>query len=278
MTVHPAPHPGGRRPLRIVSLQPSISIVLDMLNCLDALVGCTRYCVEAVPALARLPVHVIHDSWSADTGEILRLQANLVLASVPYRMESLANILKAGITTVAFSPRTLDDIYADIMLLGSLVTRMEAAEQVVQQMQSELAAIRHKTTRIDQRPLVYCEEWGKPLIHSQHWVDELVEIAGGRSFGTPGATTDAETIRQADPDVMIFAWCGAGDRVPLEKLIAQRGWQDARAVRTRKVYCIRDEWLNTPAPSLVHGAWSIAAALYPDLFTERQIPRKLRAS
>ena len=40
-----------------------------------------------------------------------------------------------------------------------------------------------------ERPLVYCEEWGKPLILSQTWVAELVEAAGGRFFGQPGKHT-----------------------------------------------------------------------------------------
>jgi iron complex transport system substrate-binding protein len=83
-------------PLRIVSLQPSISIALDCLGKLGLLVGCTRYCLEALPHLSQRSVAVVHDSWSTTSEEITALRPDLVIASVPYRQESLAAILKAG--------------------------------------------------------------------------------------------------------------------------------------------------------------------------------------
>ncbi len=258
--------------LRIAALQPSISIVLDRLGALDALVACTRYCVEAVPSLAQRPITVVKDSWSSTTDEILAARPSLVLASVPYRMESLAALLKSGCPVVTLAPHTLADIYADIRLIGSIVHRVDAAESLVAEMQREIAATRSRVAD-GPRPVVYCEEWGKPLIHSQPWVAELIEAAGGQFLGDAAKQTTAEAIAAADPDVMIFAWCGAGDRVPLDRVVTRRGWQALRAVREGRVFCIPDEWLNTPAPTLLLGLRSIAAALHPSLFGLKDRPR-----
>ena len=30
------------------------------------------------------------------------------------------------------------------------------------------------------------------------------------------------------PEVVVAAWCGAGDRVPLQKIVRERGWQQMR--------------------------------------------------
>src|SRR5581483_8256726 len=98
------------------------------------------------------------------------------------------------------------------------------------------------------RPRVFCEEWGKPIIASQPWVAELVHAAGGDFVGAPGSRTSAEEITREDPDVVVAAWCGAGDRVPLEKIVRDRGWSGLRSVRNKRIYCIADELLNTPAP------------------------------
>ena len=95
---------------------------------------------------------------------------------------------------------------------------------------------------------------------------ELVEAAGGVFLGEPGTHTQAETIAAADPDIFLAAWCGAGDRVPLEKIVQQRGWEELRAVRSQRVYCIADDLLNTPAPNLVQGLQALAQAIHPDLF------------
>jgi iron complex transport system substrate-binding protein len=174
---------------------------------------------------------------------------------------------------VTLAPHALADIYADIRLIGSIVHRVEAAESLVAAMEQEIAATRARVADDRPRPVVYCEEWGKPLIHSQPWVAELIEAAGGQFLGDAAKQTTPEAIAAADPDVMIFAWCGAGDRVPLDRVVTQRGWQSLRAVRTGRVFCIADEWLNTPAPTLLLGLRAMDAALHPDSFDPKQKPR-----
>jgi len=133
-------------------------------------------------------------------------------------------------------------------------------------MQTEIEAVRAATSSAKSRPLVYCEEWGKPLILSQGWVAELVDAAGGRFFGEPGKHVTEEEVAVANPDVIIAAWCGAGNRVPLEKLAVRSGWGQTNAVRNGRVYCINDEFLNTPASTLVDGLKALAAAIWPKLF------------
>ncbi len=256
--------------MRIVSLQPSITIILDRLGCLDSpgtvqLIACTRYCLAAVPTLRDRQLVAVHDSWSTTADEILALRPDLVIASVPYRNESLAAILKAGCPVLALAPHSLADIAQDIRLIAAVAGASQRGEQLVAEMTDAVTQMRRDTAHLPDRPRVYCEEWGKPLIHSQLWVRELVEAAGGIFLGEPGAITTPEAVAQSDPDVILAAWCGAGDRVPLEKLAARPGWHRLRAVREGRLYCIPDELLNTPAPTLIEGLRAIASALHPDV-------------
>ena len=66
--------------LRVAALQPSVSLTLDHLGCLDSLVACTRYCLQAVPSLRERDLKVIADSWSSNTEEILSASPDLVIA------------------------------------------------------------------------------------------------------------------------------------------------------------------------------------------------------
>ncbi len=202
------------RSLRVAALQPSVSLTLDHLGCLDSLVACTRYCLQAVPSLRERDLKVIADSWSSNTEEILSASPDLVLASVPYRLESLAAILKCGVPVLTLAPHSLADVYQDIRLLGDILHAQDRAAAVVEEMMGVFAGTQDAVATAEKR-LVYCEEWGKPLIHSQTWVAELVSAAGGRFLGKPGSVTDAAAVAAQDPDVLVFAWCGAGDRVPL---------------------------------------------------------------
>jgi iron complex transport system substrate-binding protein len=254
--------------MRILSLQPNISLILKSLGRLDTLAGCTRYCLEAIPDLRTRGLPVIRDSWTSETGEIVALKPDLVIASVPYRQESLAAILKAGVPVLALAPHCLADIYADIRLIGSVVNERSRADEVGSKMQGAIAEVSRIASQSDRRPLVYCEEWGKPLIHSQLWVKELVEAAGGIFLGEAGKVTDVATIAAADPEVIALAWCGAGNRVPVERVIAMRDWHALRAVRSGRVACIPDELLNTPAPGLVEGLYALAKLIHPELFAD----------
>lgn len=262
--------------VRIASLQPSVALTLAALGRLDDLCACTRYCLEALPELRERELPMLPDSWSFGQApdqlraaqEALALAApELVIASVPYRMETVTALLRSGFPVLALAPKTLADVFADIRLVSSVVGAREAAELLIASAQARLQGVRTYTQTASARPAVYCEEWGKPLIRSQRWVAELIEAAHGRFVGTPGAHATPDEIAAADPDVLIFAWCGAGNRVPLRRVIAQRGWQQIRAVRERRVYCIPDQLLNTPAPVLLDGLGCLAAAIHPALYS-----------
>jgi iron complex transport system substrate-binding protein len=252
---------------RIVSLQPSVTVTLRELGKLDLLVACTKYCAEVCPEVTDKGVAIVADSWTAQAEQIRAARPDFVIASVPYQEKSLAEVLKAGVPFLALSPKKLSDIYADIQIIARVVAAEEDGIRVIRRMQEQIGAVREKTRALP-RPRVFCEEWGKPLIASQPWIAELVEAAGGEFLGVPGAQIDFATVARFDPEVLVAAWCGANDRVPLEKIIQSRRWQDMTAVRTGRVYCIRDEYLNTPAPTLVQGLHALAAAIHPELFAQ----------
>jgi iron complex transport system substrate-binding protein len=263
-------------PRRIACLQPSASVILAAIGAIDRIAACTRYCADVVPELANSSCAIMADSWTANASEISAVHPDLVIASVPYQEKSVIEILKSGTPFLGLAPKCLNDVYTDIALIAGVVDAFVRGEAVIADMQRHIAEIRTRTANSPQAR-VFCEEWGKPLIASQRWVAELVEAAGGTFLGTPGAQISAEEIQHLDPEVIIAAWCGAGDRVPLEKIIPQRGWQQTSAARNRRVFCIRDEFLNTPAPTLLHGLDALAYAIHPELFPYTEGIRQITA-
>jgi len=252
-------------PVRVVSLQPSATVILAEIGRLDSLVACTKYCADVCPEVGQRGVTIVADSWTATSSEIVDARPDLVIAAVPYQEKAVAQIMKAGSRFLGLAPKTLADIYTDIAVIAGAMNANERGQRVIAEMQRGIEAVREKTALLGRRR-VFCEEWGKPLIASQPWVAELVAAAGGELVGMPGRQTSAASVQAQDPDVVIAAWCGAGDRVPLEKMVRDRGWENMRAVREQRVYCIRDEFLNTPAPTLLQGLHALAAAIHPAEF------------
>jgi iron complex transport system substrate-binding protein len=298
-------------PRRVVSLQPSATVTLERLGLLERVVACTKWCGDVCPQISDQTHTIVADSWTAKSAEILAARPDLVIASVPYQAEAVGEILKAGIMFLGLAPHSLHDIYTDIAAIARIMGEQERGQKVIGEMQAEIELVRctaegnatkvstrtqpgtavpHKIRQTkaedsqqagaggatqDSRPLVFCEEWGNPIIHSQTWVAELVEAAGGKFLGTAGSKTDAETVSAADPDVMVMAWCGAGDRVPLEKIIEQRGWEGLAAARERRIYCVPDEFLNTPAPTLMDGLHALAGIIHPEIFPAHPRVRRI---
>ncbi len=261
-------------PRRIACLQPSATVILAAVGELGRVVACTRYCADVVPEVSDGSRIILADSWTADTSQIVAAHPDLVIAAVPYQEKAVSEILRAGARFLGLAPKNLEDIYTDIAIIAGAVGAPARGEKVIAAMQNGVSEFRARTTATP-RPRVWCEEWGKPLIASQPWVAELVEAAGGEFLGTPGKQASAEEVRQLDPEVMIAAWCGAGDRVPLEKIVAERGWQGIAAARAGRVFCIRDEFLNTPAPTLLHGLDALGCAIHPELFPDTKGIRRI---
>ena len=263
-------------PSRIASLQPSATVILAAIGELDRVVACTKYCADVVPEIVSRQCVILSDSWTATSEQIISAHPDLVIASVPYQEKAVIEILKSGTRFLGFAPKTLADIYMDIAIIAGAVDASGPGSHVIGAMKTRIEHFRARTAGLP-RLKVFCEEWGKPLIASQAWVAELVDAAGGEFLGQPGKQLSAEEVARMDPDVVVASWCGAGDRVPLEKVVAGRHWQQTRAARSSNIYCIRDEYLNTPAPTLLRGLEALAFAIHPEVFARpegiRQITR-----
>jgi iron complex transport system substrate-binding protein len=272
----PNPDASGHAPRRIASLQPSVTVILAAIGELDRVVACTKYCADVVPEVSLQPRKILADSWTANADAIRATNPDLVIAAVPYQEKAVIEILKSGTRFLGLAPKSLNDIYTDIATIAGVVGAYARSLEVIAEMQQKIEQVRTRTAGCP-RPRVFCEEWGKPLIASQPWVAELVDAAGGEFLVTPGRQIPAEEVASLNPDVLIAAWCGAGDRVPLEKIIVGRQWQGTAAARTSRVYCIRDEYLNTPAPTLLHGLQALAFAIHPELFPHPEGIRQITA-
>jgi iron complex transport system substrate-binding protein len=152
------------------------------------------------------------------------------------------------------NPRTLDDVYADIRLLGGIAARAKAAEALIRKMQREFSGIERRARRVKRRVRVYCEAWPNPRISSPPWVAELAKLCGGEMIVPAGEKVRDEQVAEARPEVIVLAWAATGDNAQPEQVYKVLAWTDVPAIRNRHVFVVRDELLNTPGPPLMQGA------------------------
>lgn len=238
--------------LRIVSLAPSATSILCAIGAKRALVGVTKWCADVAP-VDNLPK--LGDCWHMKSVEdILRLSPSLVIGSVPYKQETVARLLEHPLNFLAMNPRTLADIASDISLLGRITGHDREADRLNRKMRSEFSAIAQKRKKNTKPVRIYCEAWPNLRISSPPWVAELAEICGAEMVVPPGEKVSEAQVAEANPEVMVLAWTATGDTADGTKTYAVQEWKDVSAIRNKRVYVIRDEWLNTPGPPLLNGA------------------------
>lgn len=240
--------------LRIVSLAPSVTSILLSLGVRSELVGVSKWC-RHVARIGNRPT--VGDCWKLNIEEVTRLRPTHVIGSVPFAAKTVETILKQPFQFLALTPRTLADIEMDIFTLGRLVGREDQADILVRKMRisfRELAPASRKSGSGSPPVRVYAEAWPKPRISSPPWVAELISMVGGEMCVPPGARVTDEQVAAAAPEMIVLAWTAAGDRSRISSALKNPRWQDVPAVMNRRVFVVRDEWLNTPGPPLVRGA------------------------
>jgi iron complex transport system substrate-binding protein len=243
---------------RIVSLEPNATSILFALDRADCVVGVSKWCNRLVDIGDRPRLST---TWCAQAKEIVALSPDLVIASVPYRSESVCELLQAGLDVLCLYPRRLQDVYRHIICLGRLTDAAAEAERLVASMEADLASVRAEARGLP-RPRVYAEMWPDPMMSSPAWVAELIEIAGGEFVpGEPGRQVTHEEILQADPEVILVAWAGIA-QPSLAEVTSRPGWHATSAVRSGRVFDVDEILLNVPGPNLVRAAQLLLARIH----------------
>jgi iron complex transport system substrate-binding protein len=248
--------------MRIVSLAPSATSILYAIGARRLLVGVTKWCGD-VADVRGLPQ--VGDCWHMESvADIVALQPSMVIGSVPFKQETVGKLLEQRFSFLAMNPRTIEDIYADIRLLGGITKRAAQAEVLIRKMRSEFAAIERAAKKFVKGVRAYCEAWPNPRISSPPWVAEVVKICGGEMVVPAGEKVSDEQVAEARPDVIVLAWAATGDKSQPEQAYKVEAWQNVPAIRDKRVYVIRDEFLNTPGSPLIRGALELFKMLHPD--------------
>lgn len=251
-------------PERIVCLTEETVETLYLLDEDHRIVGVSGYAVR--PPRVRREKPRVAAFTSADISKILALEPDLVLTFSDLQAPIVADLIRLGVTVMAYNQRDIAGILAMIRHLGATVGAADRAEALAAGYEARLAAVAARVT--DPRPSVYFEEWDEPMISGIKWVSELIEIAGGREAFPEIVVKESARDRiltsnqvvAAAPEVILASWCGK--KVRPEKIAARPGWDAIPAVRNGRIVEIKSSLILQPGPAaLTEGLDAICAAL-----------------
>ncbi|MBC3882179.1 cobalamin-binding protein [Undibacterium sp. LX40W] len=246
---------------RIACLSTEAVEVMYALGAEDLVVGISGYSVH--PPRARLEKPKVSGFSSAKPERIMAVEPDLVLTFSNMQSELCRQLVAEGVEVHAYNQYTIAGIFRMIRSVAALIDKRDAGEQLVQELEDHIAAIRLAAARWSRRPRVYFEEWDAPMISGISWVSELILIAGGVDvFADLGAQQqakhriieDAEEVVRRAPDIIIGSWCGKKFRA--ETLAARDGWDQIPAVRNNMLFEIKSPDILSPGPAAIREGLS----------------------
>jgi iron complex transport system substrate-binding protein len=283
--------------MRIASLVPSATEMLFAVGLGESVVGVTHEC-DYPPAASELPqltATVLPSGLSAgeidaavkevigagralytlDEERLEELEPDLIVTqavcevcAVAYDdVVEVAARLPSRPRVLQQDPSTLGEVLDDVTRLGEATGIPERGQALRIELEARLDAVRNAVTEAP-RPRVLALEWLDPPFLGGHWIQEMIEIAGGESVaGVPGQKSpqvEWEDLRGLDPDVVVSMPCGWY----LDESCAQalRHGDRLGAFGSSRVYAVDGaSTFSRPGPRLVDGVELLGHLLHPEL-------------
>ncbi len=252
------------RPLRIVSLVPSLTECLFDLGLGDCLVGATEYCLYP-PAARR--IERIGSVVSIDSERIVQLRPDMVLALGMQEQKSVRKLELIGLNVQHFeSPKNFAEICRQFLQLGRLCRRSRQAEDIVRRCRDQVEAI-HAALAAQTPRTVFIQLGSKPLFAATgaSFTSDYLRFGGGVNIAqdSPSGLFSREAVLAADPDLIIIA--SMGMHTEFEK--AQwRSFSQLKAVRNNALHVVDAVRYCVPTPrGFVQALRLTAGLLHPQV-------------
>ena len=265
----------GAAPERIVSLAPSSTEIVCALEACDRLVGVTDF--DDYPAeVSEVPDVVI--AAQVDVELVVAAEPDLVLASGNEITPSsvIGQLEDLGLIVVVLYPESLDEVYADIGLMGRVLDASGVADALVEDMRERVEAVEAAVDEAERpRTLyeVFHAEGSTYTAGEGSFLASLIALAGAEPVtGDAQGLLAAEDLVAADPELILLGTATydptlADPAVALETVGARAGWADIAAVRDERVIPYLEDIVTTrPGPRIVDGLEALARAIHPDRF------------
>jgi iron complex transport system substrate-binding protein len=262
-------------PQRIVSLAPSNTEIVCALDACDRIVGVTDF-DDYPEEVADVPDVVIQAQ--VDVELVVAAEPDLVLAAGNELTPStvIDQLADLGLDVLVLYPESLDEVYADLELVGQALDRVAEAAALVAEMRSEVGDVEDAVAGAPAPRVLYEVFYSEGTTYTAgegSFLASLIELAGGEPVtGDAEGVLGAEALVAADPELILLGTASYDPTLEtpeaaLAAVSARPGWADLAAVRQGDVVPYADDIVTTrPGPRIVEGLTALARAIHPDRF------------
>jgi iron complex transport system substrate-binding protein len=258
-------------PTRIVSLAPSNTEIVCAVGACDRLVGVTD--ADDYPAEVR-EVDKVVIAAQVDVEKVVAADPELILAAGNELTPStvITRLADLGYPVLVLYPESLDELYADIELVGRALGATTQAADVVSDMRARAEAVAEAVATADRPRTFYEVAVYQGTIYTagaDSFLASLLSIAGADPITGDALTTaiQLEDLVAADPQLILLGDAAYDASITAVSVAARDGWQGMSAVVNGRVLAIvEDPVITRPGPRIIDGLEALARAIHPELF------------
>ena len=258
-------------PQRIVSLAPSNTEIVCAIDACERLVGVTDF--DDYPAEV-VEIDKVVTMAQVDVEALVATEPDLVLAAGNELTPSavIDQIADLGVPVLVLYPESLDEVSADIQLVGMAVGRDDEAAALIEDMATRVDAVEEAVADLERPRTFYEVSVFEGTIYTageSSFLASLIETAGGEPITGDALSTsiELEELVAADPELILLGDATYDSTITPESVAQRQGWEAMTAVGDGRVVVVTDDVVITrPGPRIIDGLEALARAIHPDAF------------
>ena len=235
----------AQKELRVISLAPSVTEIIYLIDAQEKLVGCTSYCAVA----KKDNIKTVGNAVDVNIEALFSLQPDIVLAMELTKMQDIEAMKKLGIRVETMkTPRSFEEICDQTLHIASLIGNQKQAEEVVSKASRRVEEIKKLASKLDHQRIFF-QLGANPVftVLENTFMNDYINICNAENIasGLTRGTIGRESVVLRNPDVIVIATMGGfGEE---EKKIWNQ-FETISAVKNKQVFLIDSETSCSPTP------------------------------
>jgi len=240
---------------RVISAAPAVSDYIKYLGLEGKVVGVTDWDTT-------IDTENIGNLVPLNLEKIISLNPDLVFLTGGFQEPEISRLERYNIKSFVINPVNFNDIYRDIVLIGSILGEKDKAETLSNDLRQSVLSIAKSSFAWKNKPTVLylmlqnnvSEIW---TAGTGSYINELISYAGGLNLAAPYTGNNGflqvgpEFVVAQNPDIIIVDSYYEGDETAKNTLLNAKQFENVKAVKEGKIVMVDGNKISQASPSLI---------------------------
>jgi iron complex transport system substrate-binding protein len=236
----------AQSPKRIISLAPSLTKNLYLLEAEDLLVGCTNYCHLQSETDAQVVASAIQVNYE----KAVMLKPDLIITTDLTKSKTIDTFKKLDVDVLVFkNPTSFSEICEQFIQLGEKVGKKELAENIIEDAKKSIEVIKRKVPEGTPKQKIFMQIGANPLfaVVPETFMNDFINFSGTENIFSDltMGSVNREAILVRNPDIIVVVLMGT---MGTDEKSRWEEFENLSAVKNKQVFTMNADNACSPTP------------------------------